>query len=405
MLYFDGSSSAKGPTGWLDTQEVLQNRRGAPVLSPLGWRDECYRIDALCAWGKDKGVDGFVRMDTAFEVMWCNFEDGLDLISRINMTAPDSTTGDPYPVQIGCSPSQHRPDGISMATLNDPIPENHVQPPWPNWLSPFMDSAGYEWIRITTLRYHSPQPGVRPIMAGLVSFYDAGDFPSLAAARRAGKQTNMAQTRVWANISDADADHAVDRIEDILARPDLWTHEGQDWQALARRVVDTWGGRLRQMNVTLIPARSAVDESAEFNTSHAIRSMRLLSYTLLAPYLDTGALPFSNTSRPELWLPSTLHRCSSQIIASSPPLSALSPEESLLRASIETVQRKLCDFAGRVLAQSMGAHPEDSLDVLRHWAFDLAQLMDWLDWATWWQCETPCGPHVSTIFLRLPSLC
>ena len=59
MLYFDGNSAAKLDTGTFDTQDVLlygHARRGCE-------RDEWNRIVQLCEWGKEFGIDGFVRME------------------------------------------------------------------------------------------------------------------------------------------------------------------------------------------------------------------------------------------------------------------------------------------------------------------------------------------------------
>lgn len=57
VVYFDGSSAVKLPYGSLDTQDLLLwgEPRGG------GSEEDKQRIKDICKWGKEYGVDGFVR--------------------------------------------------------------------------------------------------------------------------------------------------------------------------------------------------------------------------------------------------------------------------------------------------------------------------------------------------------
>lgn len=59
VLYFDGSSAAKLSSGAMDTQDFLA--WGKAGTGPMG--DERRRIVDLCEWGKEFGIDGYVRME------------------------------------------------------------------------------------------------------------------------------------------------------------------------------------------------------------------------------------------------------------------------------------------------------------------------------------------------------
>lgn len=59
VLYFDGSSAAKLDSGTMDTQDVLTWGKGLPDKT---WMEQ-ERIAALCEWGSQHGVDGFIRME------------------------------------------------------------------------------------------------------------------------------------------------------------------------------------------------------------------------------------------------------------------------------------------------------------------------------------------------------
>ena len=59
LVYFDGSSAAKTRTGSMDSQDIFiwGYVREEKIFS------ERERIIELCQWGKQHGIDGFVRME------------------------------------------------------------------------------------------------------------------------------------------------------------------------------------------------------------------------------------------------------------------------------------------------------------------------------------------------------
>ena len=59
LVYFDGLSAAKMKDGTLDSQDVVLWGRPQPDKN----FSEIERIEALCDWGKQFGLDGFVRME------------------------------------------------------------------------------------------------------------------------------------------------------------------------------------------------------------------------------------------------------------------------------------------------------------------------------------------------------
>jgi hypothetical protein len=59
LLYFDGASAAKMDDGPMESQDIIA--WGKP--RPDKYFAEKERIRALCEWGKQYGLDGFVRME------------------------------------------------------------------------------------------------------------------------------------------------------------------------------------------------------------------------------------------------------------------------------------------------------------------------------------------------------
>lgn len=59
ILYFDGSSAAKLPTGGLDTQDLLVKG----VIGNNTMWEELGRLEGFCEWGRKARIDGYVRME------------------------------------------------------------------------------------------------------------------------------------------------------------------------------------------------------------------------------------------------------------------------------------------------------------------------------------------------------
>ena len=57
VLYFDGNSAANYSGGSMDSQDVLLWGEVKPDWIHEEWK----RINSLCEWGKQYGIDGFVR--------------------------------------------------------------------------------------------------------------------------------------------------------------------------------------------------------------------------------------------------------------------------------------------------------------------------------------------------------
>ncbi|KAI0829498.1 hypothetical protein F5Y06DRAFT_290835 [Hypoxylon sp. FL0890] len=88
VLYIDGTAAGKTDMGTVDTQDILLAGNMSRV--PM---DDWRRAEDLCALGQKWKIDGFIRMEPGFEVIYCNFTDGLRLVSankRPGMDEPGS---------------------------------------------------------------------------------------------------------------------------------------------------------------------------------------------------------------------------------------------------------------------------------------------------------------------------
>lgn len=72
VLYFDGFSASKGDPGSQDLQKLVAF--GSVSVPGSGGRQPRFEdskiAEGLCKWGSAHGINGFVREEATFEVIW-----------------------------------------------------------------------------------------------------------------------------------------------------------------------------------------------------------------------------------------------------------------------------------------------------------------------------------------------
>lgn len=99
FLYVDGMSAGKTKMGTLDTQDYIlrgldkdsrdewsTEKGGRPKSGgPMGERD---RANELCKQCKEWNIQGVIRMETGFEIIKCDFSDGLEQVQALKRPPP-----------------------------------------------------------------------------------------------------------------------------------------------------------------------------------------------------------------------------------------------------------------------------------------------------------------------------
>lgn len=233
-LYFDGTSASLMDDGSMDAQMLLihnnsgnipdwspfqppprQNDsygqppcrmpgRGSPTDNCTHWNPlqaEYDRAEGLCHFIKEKGLGGYgwgyegiVRMNAAFELIWCDFSSpSVRLVSWLNSSSP----------LLDGIEEHRRPWSDEVVSNSIEIPSLRLKVParyasddlslsrWPDNAHPFQQYSIYQWFTAATRRYgfFGGIPGrgegrVRIDSCRLFTFYD----PALAHQER---------TRVW----------------------------------------------------------------------------------------------------------------------------------------------------------------------------------------------------------------
>ncbi|KAG8213371.1 hypothetical protein J3R82DRAFT_11862 [Butyriboletus roseoflavus] len=347
VIYFDGNSAAELPCGTLDTQDLIAWSK----ISDGNHSSERERIQDLCKWGRNFGVDGFVS-----EIMLCDFTSGVraafaNLVSRRALA----------PMQLF----------VSFEVLN----------------------AG---------SWHNRFPGetrVQLDLAGLVSFYDTQLTPSLTAIRAGQERWDH---RVG-NISQEDLSAVKSRLEAVLIRP-RGLSSGIDWETLVQVIVDRYSERLELTRYLLNSLATGPDELVDLanKTQTQLRIM-------LTPYLLFSATPTDESDKTELdWTVPIYKLCATtHTYSMESELDSMTDAEKLLLKAVRGTSREICRVVTKMWAAGVYAGIDPLLNTkgsggisvseITHlwgtWAEDLNRLMAWLDWNVWIKCNPGCGPE------------
>lgn len=211
LLYVDGSSAGKSDMGMLDTQDLVIRLLRNSSNSRPAW-DEWDRARDLCNIVTDWGYDGILRMEIGFEIIYCDFASGLDLLRVVRRPFFD----------------QGQPGGRAG-----------------------MGRRLFHWARAVTHRYDGFDSNrIRLDFSRMVSAYfypvnltnpdpEAQEVPRLLS-------TTMAERKSIRS-----------RVVEVNARE---TSPNIEWQSIVDMIVSRYGDRLALMNSPSIHADNLVQE-------------------------------------------------------------------------------------------------------------------------------------------------
>lgn len=159
MLYFDGESAILTACGSLDSQTALLREHIELNPSDKFTYEEHARGVELCALARELGIDGYMRMNTGFEVLACDTEaSGIREIHVTNVTVP----------------------GNFIRENNPSLPqEPNRQPPF-GFGNTFVMEYGWDWARSAAWHYGGfgnsggtrREDMVEMDLCGMITFYD-----------------------------------------------------------------------------------------------------------------------------------------------------------------------------------------------------------------------------------------
>ncbi|KAG1733653.1 uncharacterized protein EDB91DRAFT_1300049 [Suillus paluster] len=362
VLYFDGSSAAKVMDGSLDIQFLVAWGDSIP-----GRVNDGDLIKALCAWGKEFGIDGFVRMEMDFEVMLCDFTAGVEVVSFLHVVIPK--------------------DEMSYPDPGPPPLDSDI------WIRSFEVMQSGSWRN----RY----PGDSRIvldLTGLISLYDPSLAPSLIPVRAGRERWDH---RVL-GISSEDISRMMIKLTEVVSRPDT-TGSGIDWKTLFHAIVDRYADRLELMQYILNFA--SLDSQAFLQRAKLAQAQLRV---MLTPYLlRSTVVPSQGTSGTDAsqWASPIFRHCATtHTSAMINKIPFMTSSERLLLKAVEDTTREICRVTTKMWANGVmsGLDPlfrverNGELEVtqlMNEWRQEIHKLMAWLDWSVWIKCRPACGPQ------------
>ncbi|KAJ4470955.1 hypothetical protein J3R30DRAFT_1142612 [Lentinula aciculospora] len=411
ILYFDGSSAVKMHGGSMDSQDILLwgERRADRVFS------EEERLEQLCKWGRQFGMDGFVRMEMDFEVMLCDFASGVEPVSFLHLA--NASPSDPKPPSSSDEAKDHLPDPA----------ETEIDSKLDVWIGGGLNPA--VTIRNFELMHSSSQynqyPGDTRIildLSRLVSFYDPEVAPSLVRIRNSINDKGGRWLYDLSQIEPEDIVGINQKLHEVLENNLTRVSSGVDWQTLLQVIIKRFGSRLQNLRYVV---RDSAHNSGSTILDDEDRILKAFAQinVMLTPYIPYDLKPNaatdirvveneSHSATALAWASPAYELCSTShtsYIANSLSERMTSSEKLLLGAVQDTTQ-EIC----RVLVKMWAIGVETGLDakywarrtreldkrdqhddrfgaLAKQWSEQIEHLMDWLDWHMWVKCNPACS--------------
>ncbi|KAN0142167.1 hypothetical protein V8E53_000629 [Lactarius tabidus] len=364
LVYFDGLSAGKMKDGRMDSQDVVAWGRPRPDKHS----SESERIETLCEWGKPLGLDGFIRVGFTFEVMLCDFRNGMEVVSLLDIIPPNRTF---IPWNLPGNPSRPMPGPPRLPS---------------GWRGSPLDSVRSAFEAFLAGSWDDHAPGeirVRPDYAGFVTFYDTS-LTSLVEARYGKDRLHLRLE----GISTLDSERVRGELQIVLTR-EKDRASGVDWGSITRIVVERYADRLEYLRFLLSPNTTIFQNALE---RAGVSRVQLL--VMLAPYITTADIPKQLPPSANLnWLAPIALRCATTQ-TSHIPLIFLTPQEARIHAAVENTLREICRRLALVWVEFFDVEAVDEAGATK--AIEVArghvdELMDWLNWSVWVRCKPECS--------------
>ncbi|KAJ3715780.1 hypothetical protein C8R42DRAFT_746018 [Lentinula raphanica] len=429
ILYFDGSSAVKMHGGSMDSQDILLwgERKAEMVFS------EEERLDQLCKWGSEFGLDGFVRMEMNFEVMLCDFESGVETVSFLHLS--NASPSDPKPPPANDEALAKNEDHLSDLDLVESESDAEMDVWTGGGLNPAVTIRNFELMHSSS--QYNQYPGDTRIQldfTSLVSFYDPDLAPSLIRIRnklnvisdKGGTTTTTRWLYDLAQIDRKDVATLHQKLRQALSQVSqddptkLKVTSGVDWPTLIQVIIKRFGSRLESLRdvLSVMPGSGSGQASHSGSTTTILddedRVLKVLAQinVMLTPYIPYGLRVVENERDAATlkWAEPVYELCSTSHTSyvAKALLGSMTPSERLLLGAVRETTQEICRVLVKIWASGKEAgldekywlrrpntqrdQQNDKYDALaKRWTGEIERLMDWLDWHMWVRCSPACS--------------
>ncbi|RDB25967.1 hypothetical protein Hypma_006273 [Hypsizygus marmoreus] len=366
-------------------------------------------------------------MEMDFEVMLCDFTDGVEVSSFLNLATqflgrpprPPPNTITATSSSPSSSATTSSTSSASSAATSAATSSPTSLPPFfntPSFLASLQPSPKRGPLIATVLQsgsWHNHFPGdprIQLSLPHLVSFYDTSLVPSLSALR-AGKER-------WEHrlmgIGEEDVRRVMRMVEGAFGELGAKGEVGKGGKGRGSGV--DWAGVIRVLGVRYAERLELVKHfvttatTEETNTTENARRIQTQLRIMLTPYILFSASPPPSSSTPQhknttnTWAIPIYTHCASAHTRSllSPSLQKrMTHAEKLMLRAVRGTEREICRVVVRMWAEGVGRGLDPVLKVgsgegdvkglMKWWKGEVDALMGWLDWSVWVKCVPACG--------------
>ena len=205
---------------------IYGNTTGIPTKNssrPVSW-DEYDRARRLCGWiheqkagAPGQGIEGIVRMNAGFELIWCNFSSpSLRLISRLSVSVPLLDYNRTSIVAEQVEKPILSSSGFDSLASTD-LPTSEVKDNWDR--EPFLVAQYWDMLTSASRSYNAEdlasykEPGINVLDGDFVSFYSS-EYQAFTRtiAEQEKEQLNLTSDGFWKGV------HSRQERKDALVR-------------------------------------------------------------------------------------------------------------------------------------------------------------------------------------------
>ncbi|KAK5108812.1 hypothetical protein LTR62_007786 [Meristemomyces frigidus] len=415
-LYFDGTSASLEDDGSMDAQMLLLHNISANVPEHPGWAPLPPRNATICFPGRNEtncthwnplqaeydranglcdlitsqnlggpgwGFEGIVRMNTGFEMIWCNFKStSARLVSHLNVSVPlyeiqPDHQNDERLNEVDAV-SDPRLGYLALSRTNTSHPPSG-RPVFGVVRHPFIFPSLYEWFHAGAKRYGfasgvsgAGETRVHVDSGAIFTLYDPvlihqerarvfeemhqynltkdGHWTApIDPIERQAALTKFERRRRWQMVRNIDVHDGeymrkavLDRMRGVLNQSRTGT--GIDWIRITREIVLTYNGPLLDLRAHLT-ASTLVRQDPDALRNLTKTTRRILR-GLWMPYFETPAFNHDNiskafdTSAPQVQYAYEL--CRNQYEPTDADLSRLTASENVTYTAIQEIVDTIC---------------------------------------------------------------
>lgn len=454
IVNIDGASAALYPDGTMDSQGFLLNQTKEDWI---GFK-EYERAALLCELGKEFGVDGYVRLNTGFELIMCSFQNPkLALISNVRVeidTDDGLVVNDKHHASLDdlhlIRESRMPPQSPEIPEYNSDTRANHLKhlgqhllsltgfdsllggppqdrpghppghppghgPPGhpgpPHGYRPPRNRnpvVGYEWVQ-AGVRHFYGDSRVVPDYRGFISIY--------------GRDKFQVEGPIYTHrLLDAPESLAQEIRSDLLAvmSVDQPSNEGQgiNWRTVTDEIIGKYKPILTSINNTFYDLQLKLedpetnDNDTKTDIEKAWKAINSVTYILAHRFLDLDKGQNIDSK-------ASVELCIASWDPSITATFALTTLERRILSAVRTITKELCEFVfdAQRLSRNAKIHPakptatasDDIEEVsapnnkdLHALAERVKSLIDTLAWIDFMECPEKCGPSQLCYFPLWP---